>query len=52
MLTIHFIIFTISGGHRLYAKFGSGYAKFGSGKQCAGIYPARACWWLTAPKPL
>ena len=21
------------------------------GKQCAGIYPARACWWLTAPKP-
>ena len=24
----------------------------GSGKQCVGIYPVRACWWLTAPNPL
>ena len=21
------------------------------GKQCAGIYPARACWWLLPPSP-
>ena len=34
--------------HLFYALF----ADESNGKQCAGIYPARACWWLTAPKPL
>ena len=27
-------------------------AFYGSSKQGTGIYPVRACWWLTAPNPL